>query len=684
MTSSALTITTEQLFSRPAMAYLWNIKSKLDQGQVAHLDAMFKRKSKRSIQPKQTVTYKLSPKKPGQLGYGRLYGPKGSLEYLEREIRGTICRDFYYDLDIVNCHPVLLSQISHKNYEIDLPELDKYIANRDYYLSLLCDGERELAKTEIIKVLYNGKSEHLKELSKEVKLLAKRFALDQRYKELADACKDSDNFYGTFLSHVCCTEERKVMLCMKQTAEEEGWSVDALCYDGIMIRKDPNLTFTDQLLRKLETRIAVETGYIVQIKNKEFEFYEIEYYDEELVAGVKKSEYDEMKRKFELNNFYYHPSHSYLEIREGKIITHDTIQHAKDAYMKEWCFIVSDKFADTVQFFDLWRIDPTRKEIRTIDFKPSNDPSVYTLPFHFKYQNYDAPTDPTPYLQIFHTLLRINTNNNVVLQEYLLNYLAHLVQKPLESPRMALMFTGPQGAGKDTLFEFIGSWVLGSLYYKDYSSNDQFFEKHDTGKENKFMVKLQEADPVFCRKNSSNLKALITSPTLEFNPKGKPSYTLPNYTRFILTTNKGNPLELEQGDRRWVIFVASPEYIGNIDFFKNKIEKILCTPQGGKAIADYLLGINIQNFEPTVKPENPYQEAVLESEKPVEDRFLDFWDGKELLAGDLYLKYKEFCIENSLPYLQSSLALGKRLLTYIASGRLIKSHKRDGYYYSKK
>jgi hypothetical protein len=38
-----------------------------------------------------------------------------SLQSLPREIRQTISEEFYYDVDIINCHPVLLQQYAKAN-----------------------------------------------------------------------------------------------------------------------------------------------------------------------------------------------------------------------------------------------------------------------------------------------------------------------------------------------------------------------------------------------------------------------------------------------------------------------------------------------------------------------------------------------------------------------------------------
>jgi hypothetical protein len=45
-------------------------------------------------------------------GGGRWFaGNMGSMQNMKRGVRHTICKDIWIDLDIVNCHPTLLSQL---------------------------------------------------------------------------------------------------------------------------------------------------------------------------------------------------------------------------------------------------------------------------------------------------------------------------------------------------------------------------------------------------------------------------------------------------------------------------------------------------------------------------------------------------------------------------------------------
>ena len=74
---------------------------------------------------KATVNYKQA-----DIKYGRVF-PKNSLGLfsIRREIRHTLSRDNYYDIDIENCHPVILYQICQAN-NIRCKYLKKYIDNR--------------------------------------------------------------------------------------------------------------------------------------------------------------------------------------------------------------------------------------------------------------------------------------------------------------------------------------------------------------------------------------------------------------------------------------------------------------------------------------------------------------------------------------------------------------------------
>ena len=270
-------ITTEQRYSRKQLGKIWAQREMLDASVVAILDSLYKNRNKGSIDGSTNVTYKLSTNKPGKLGYRRLYGSKGSLETLEGDCRGTICDDFYYDIDVVNAHPVILIQYAKEQYKLDLIEVKKYIDNRDDYLKKI-DENRDIAKTAIIKIMYGGKNEYefLVPFQTEILLITEKIWNNPIHAKLRAHCETQPNSKGSFLSFILQTEERRIMLSMRDYFMNIGWSVDVLSYDGVMIRKNPCLTFNKGLLEGAQTQIEYDTKYQVKLTNKKFNVMNLE------------------------------------------------------------------------------------------------------------------------------------------------------------------------------------------------------------------------------------------------------------------------------------------------------------------------------------------------------------------------------------------------------------------------
>jgi len=150
---------TIQLFNRYKMGLLWNNKRDcFDPGQVKLLKSLWDNKQKGTLKCKTPITYKFKAGREGELGYGRYYGSLGSLEQIERDIRATLCADLYWDIDIANCHPVLAVQLAKREFNMEMPMLQYYIANRkSCYTKFMTDyGLSEADAKNVMLSLLNG------------------------------------------------------------------------------------------------------------------------------------------------------------------------------------------------------------------------------------------------------------------------------------------------------------------------------------------------------------------------------------------------------------------------------------------------------------------------------------------------------------------------------------------------
>lgn len=680
---TALTFSATQQFNRRSLGYLWDKKETLDPGQVSIINSIYNNKKKGGCGiAEQVITYRLSGKGAGKLGYGRLYGTKGAFETLEKEVRGTICKEYYNDIDVVNCHPVILVQFAKSKYNTDLPEVDKYVQQREKYLKTVMDEDsitRDEAKQAIISILYGGacpQKSFLYDLSQEVRGFSKKLFQTKEYADLATACKSQDNVYGSFLSFVLQTEERHCMLAMKDHLEISGWSVDVLCYDGVMIRKRDGVVCD---LLACEKAVEDATSYKVSLVTKEFSSFEIPSISEEIVKGITKDAYTEMKKEFEMTNFYYGPANEMVEIH-GTSMMRMTMEHAREYYSRKWRFEHSDKFEDYTPFFDIWRKDKHSRVIKKIDMMESDDPEVFVMPPTFAWKEEgDASEEAVEKFKEIMSLI-----GNPQQQDYIMKWLAQLVQKPFEKTGTSIIITGEKRTGKDTPFDFFNKYVIGDEYTRNYTcGGNQFFEKHDTARMNMFLCKVEEADRRVFLQNSSKFKSLITADSEMYNEKGKKAVSVANYNRFVLTLNPGAPpVELSDGEMRFIIASTSSAKKHNIPYWTD-VRKTLFNKEAGRAVGRWLSTLDISGFDFRTIPYDEFQTMLVEAESTSEELFVEQWDGKKVTASDFFILYRDYCIENNLPYSKNMNSLGMRLLKMIRNGKLLKHRDTSGFCYKK-
>eukprot|EP00039_Didymoeca_costata_P014625 m.238742 g.238742 ORF g.238742 m.238742 type:complete len:178 (-) comp16061_c0_seq9:972-1505(-) len=171
-------------------------------------------------------TVKVDYKQSGHRQKGRFYCKNGiGLQSMYREIRNTICNEYYHDVDIVNCMPTILYQYCEKN-QIPNEHLRNYAENRDELLKNLMETNkisRDEAKT-IILCLTNGgvrgyrvlksKPDWLKDLKEELEEIRDAIVKINPDEEQYQKRKRDKTFSisGSVLSSVLCNIENFIYL----------------------------------------------------------------------------------------------------------------------------------------------------------------------------------------------------------------------------------------------------------------------------------------------------------------------------------------------------------------------------------------------------------------------------------------------------------------------------------------
>lgn len=653
-----------QVYNRKIMAKLLNKRKDLDAGQADLLDCLSKSGKNRSPDRcENTVVYKLSQSTVGKLGYGRLYGNKGSLEQLEKEIRGSLCTDEYVDLDIVNCHPSIIPQMAKKWFNQEMPNLRKYASNRQDYFDLMEETmgfNDDATKSLVLRILYGGAlgEKHTLPDDCEIEMPAEFIEMKHEmraftaalmnvpaHSELLDYLQRlrKPNVPGSFTAHIVQTEERKMLESMVYSLIEQNYKVDVLAYDGAQIRKGGN-PITDQLIASLENTIAEETGYQIRLKIKPFETMVFEADS----GGDEGETYEAMKARWEANYFYFRPSNTICELSTNGI-QHFAIEHATEAF-NGWKCLDAETGKNLVPFLKEWRNDATRRTITALVAKMPADcaPTELSLFRGWAFNDHtDAPHCQNA-IDTFCDLVRGCAGDTDELYTYLLKCLARIVQQPLvKSNTCTILSSRLQGSGKDTLMLWF-SKLLGN-HVAHYSSEETFWSQYDTLKEGAIFLHLEEASPGENQRRSDALKARITEDTNNVNPKGIRAYTVPNMGNYFMTTNNSVPVKMEATDRRFLILSPSDRCFKKGPTYWNEIYQNFKTATWMHSVGKFLVGYDVSGFNPAEFPDTKMRAALLEVlEADCNNvRFMRQWVGTDCSGDELFESFKDWCRDNN-------------------------------------
>ena len=171
----------------------------------------------------------------------RYYGDSSYLMYLKKEIRNSIMPKNIKDIDMINCHPVILNHLCKKN-NVDCNILKKYIENRELILSPF--GEDRKTIKELFLSILNGKSKDIYSDNKQTNNYLKLFeneiiriqnyfyTNDKRYLDI------NFNYKGKNLSRIILDIENQILLIMINYFINKNVNILTLEYDGLKIYTD--------------------------------------------------------------------------------------------------------------------------------------------------------------------------------------------------------------------------------------------------------------------------------------------------------------------------------------------------------------------------------------------------------------------------------------------------------------
>ena len=253
--------------------------TELDEETKNQLTSYYKKKNGESIPVNYVYSKDLGEK-------GRLWAEKGiSLQMIRCDIRHTLARDFYHDIDMVNSGARLLSQYC-KKHNIECPKLNDYVDNREIIIKQIENFhkfDRPQVKKLMSKLINLGsykveseddesvkKMKFLESFSEEMKNIANEICKIEKetYKSISKN-KDKPFKKATTLSTTLYTLENKCLMAMFEFFKENKINVGVLCFDGLMIEKNNKINNDlPKIIKDCEKFVFNKTKYEIKLAVK--------------------------------------------------------------------------------------------------------------------------------------------------------------------------------------------------------------------------------------------------------------------------------------------------------------------------------------------------------------------------------------------------------------------------------
>jgi putative DNA primase/helicase len=299
----------------------------------------------------------------------------------------------------------------------------------------------------------------------------------------------------------------------------------------------------------------------------------------------------------------------------------------------------------------MWKASETRRTIMPADvvFDPTQTCSAECVNLFGGLELEPKEGEIKPVLELVRFLTsRASTNADEcgAIMHWLLSWMAYPLQRQGTKLRTAVIMHGDEGAGKNFLFD-----LLVEIYgrYGALVGQDELEDKFNDWRSAKLFV---VGDEVSSRQelvhNKNRLKALITSTTVQINPKNLPRREERNHINIAFLSNELQPLALDNSDRRYLV-IYTPR-AREFEFYRAL--KAWKEAGGLAAFYHYLLTYPLADFDPFAPaPMTQAKLDLIDMNRKSPERFWLEWASGELdlayhscsgaQAYRAYLKYAQ-------------------------------------------
>ena len=206
--------------------------------------------------------------------------------------------------------------------------------------------------------------------------------------------------------------------------------------------------------------------------------------------------------------------------------------------------------------------------------------------------------------------------------DYLIRFLAHMIQKPHEKPGVIITLLGGQGTGKGFFFSLLRAiWPRTFLLVSDI---EQVIGRFNACLERNFVICMDEALFSGDRKAMDRLKSMITEYVIQIEQKFQPARSIQSVHRLFASSNHSHFGNIEMDDRRFVFLSVSNSKQQDTAYF-GQIAAFIEDEKTVGALIYYLQRKDLTTFNVRAKPNtNEHLEQKLKSLQGVARMWYEF------------------------------------------------------------
>lgn len=329
----------------------------------------------------------------------------------------------------------------------------------------------------------------------------------------------------------------------------------------------------------------------------------------------------------------------YAYVKEGNFILEEYIRHGRHRFRRlsydNFTLALANHTQESngrvIKLSKLWMEWRHRREYDCMTFKPCKEAesNEYNIWRGFAVEPAANWKHPAVEKLLDH-ILKNACGGDEKLAAWFVGYLAHMVQRPWEKPRVALVFKGGKGVGKTIIGEIM------SMLFPEHAviaDEPRYLVGNFNGHfEGCLLFVADEASWGGDKRHEGKLKGLITGKTHNIERKGFEVYVVENLTRIIIIGNEDWLVPASEDERRYGVFNFSNGKKQNDAFFGEIMDGM--RSDGLAAWLRYLLDYDMKGIDVN---KAPLTEGLLQQKiatlGPVKSWWLDCLNEDSLLGG---------------------------------------------------